>query len=547
MSNPLPEAPVPPAEALLDLAETGLGEARLFAALAAEAAHLPPDAQPREAARTKVLRQFLAIWRQLGDAALPAETRADLTLDLKRLHQKHKALSALRGVSEAAEALFKATDFAHFCALAPRVDLDRLQGSGLGKHSPFPLIWALSARDRPVERVALLLRLGARTDLRTRGQDTVLHAMAAMNRSAKARGPILHQLVAAGADLSARNRQDETPLEIALARGSVSDVAAFLSAGAPVGETEWKWATRDPQKLALLLDHAGESPESLAIAAGLGGWLRLRLAEAEADPKAAKTQAALAQSLARIASLPGYRPPADTGKAVFATEPAAFFALKSAPDLAAFRMALDRVDLSSMPTFDRDPPLFWPLLAPNDRPARMELMLQAGVAIAGDRFGSALHALAGQCGTAADGQADLVRLLLQAGLAIDAPGATGQSPLAVAVVSGGAAEVAALLAHGADPQGLARDRHGRLRPLLFPATLDAAKFRALIAAGADPTRPDAEGTTLAEHLALEDRRLAAELALPDLPNAPRRAFRAAQRAVRDAISLIEKEQGKPCT
>ncbi|WP_194287130.1 ankyrin repeat domain-containing protein [Tritonibacter aquimaris] len=202
---------------------------------------------------------------------------------LSKIAQLQKQLDEaieFRNTCLAAQELCQANSFEDFCRLLPQVRLDRLQGRAPGKHSCFPLIWAISAREKPLERVQMMVAAGARLDLTDRLGATVLHEMAAMKRKAAVRLPILRFLRLQGADLEARDLKGRTPLHIALDRGSIEDVSFFLDAGARVHEGDLNTAVREPAKLQLLLRHIDHDDAMVSTAHGLTGWLEGELYEA---------------------------------------------------------------------------------------------------------------------------------------------------------------------------------------------------------------------------------------------------------------------------
>lgn len=247
----------------------------LVSSLGDYADKLIPEDRRRFADQISIFPEFMATYRAFDQAC--AEGKRDLAAEhmtkIQRLSEESKLAMRYRGLTDAAEALAKATDFADFCAVLPSVAFDRTYGSGFHGTSPFPLIWALSARSRPLERVQLMIEAGARTDLQTRLGDTVLHAMARMRRKGKVRLPILKMLISAGADLQCQNIHRMTPLAVALADGSDEDVEYFLQAGARVDQIELRCAAEDPARLALVLAHIDGDPRFDELAARLGDWL----------------------------------------------------------------------------------------------------------------------------------------------------------------------------------------------------------------------------------------------------------------------------------
>ena len=247
----------------------------LVSALGDYADKLMPEDKRRFAEQISIFPKFMAACRAFDRAhANGDQSGMDRhQAEMKRLIQDSKLAMKFRGLTNAAESLAKATDFAEFCAVLPTVALDRTYGSGLSGTSPFPLIWAVSARSRPLERVRLMLDAGARTDLRTRLGDTVLHEMARMRRKGRVRLSILKLLVSAGADLQAQNIHRMTPLAVALADGSEEDVRYFLQSGAQVGDRELQCAAEDPRRLELVLRHIADDQRFAELTARLRDWL----------------------------------------------------------------------------------------------------------------------------------------------------------------------------------------------------------------------------------------------------------------------------------
>ena len=267
------------ARQILDVIENETEDARLaedlVSTLGDYAAQLMPEDRGRFAEQISVFPEFLAACRRFdqacaeGDSAGVARQKAEM----KRLSEKSKLAMKFRGLTDAAEALAKATDLAEFCAALPSVALDRTYGSGFSGTSPFPLIWAISARSKPLERVQLMLDAGARTNLRAGLGETVLHAMARMNRKGRVRLAILKLLISRGADVHARNLHGVTPLAAALDEGSEEDVTYFLQAGARVGQIDLQIAAENPVRLKLVLDHIAGDRRYFDLRAEFRDWL----------------------------------------------------------------------------------------------------------------------------------------------------------------------------------------------------------------------------------------------------------------------------------
>ena len=537
------------------------GPAALTTMIEGAGADLPAAKRARLQQQAEIARDFVAACRgfdrarSAGDAAAMDRQRAEMD----RLRAAAAETATFLDFTYAAEQLVKATGFDDFVALLPMVALDRLYGTGR-RISRFPLIWALSARDRPLERVQAMLAAGARVDLATRMGETVLHEMAAMNRTAAVRLPILRLLLFKGADLEAATLHGHTALSVAIERGSVADVGNFLQLGARLARRDLEQATHTPAKLAVIRDHLADDPEGLAALAALGGWLRgeiagwrQRGAEAVAGGAKgewhAKVTADLETSLEMVSALPGYLPAETQAKVAWQDEPAAFTAVETAPTLDAYRSALARVAISTYGIRDGermirgDHPIYWPIRAKADRLERLWLMLSAGAAVIGaPGNGEALHIFAGERRKDADEQLALARMLVQSGAKLEAVQYDGNTPLAVAVAGRGRAETAALLALGANPDveiGWKTLTGPRFRaPLLFAAAEDAQVFKLLLAHGADTARHDSQGRTLAAYLAETRDELAALLAGEELSGNLTRHITRSRNAINRCLTLL---------
>jgi hypothetical protein len=234
-----------------------------------------PEDQKRFAEQVGVFRAFMAACRAVDRAHAEGDhdAMAEHGAEIKRLTEKSKQATKYLGLTDAAVALVKARDLGEFCSILPSVPLDRTYGSGLRGMSPFPLIWAISARSWPLERVKLMLEAGARIDLQAGLRETVLHAMARMNRKGKVRRPILELLVSSGADLQAQNIHGVTPLAAALDEGSEEDIRSFIEAGAGIGELELRFAAGSPERLSLVLSYVSWNPQIVEAQARFVGWL----------------------------------------------------------------------------------------------------------------------------------------------------------------------------------------------------------------------------------------------------------------------------------
>ncbi|MEO0668804.1 MAG: ankyrin repeat domain-containing protein [Pseudomonadota bacterium] len=433
------------------------------------------------------------------------------------------------------ERLAQAKNLDDFRAALPYVPLQELHEPTQNKLSQFPLIWAISARDHPLKRVQLMLAAGARLDLTTRGGETILHEMAAMKNKAKIRLAILRLLVFKGAAVEAVNARDETPLSVAIDRGSTDDVRHFIAVGAKVRKCHLKAAAYRPDKLRVLIDHIADDPDLLAQAASLGGWLRgevadwRRRAQERTDTGGKSSFFAgiierLTKSLKMIAELPSYLPADAEKRFTWVEEPAAFTAIQVATTLDAYRSALACVEISSYGigtngeiTLGGDHPIYWPVRAKEERLDRLWLMLSAGASVKGrPGNGEALHIFAEERRRDLNEQEAMARMLVLAGAQIDARDYGGMTPLAIAVAGRGYAETTALLGLGANPkvqlEWKTLESCRFIAPLIFAAADEPRIFRLLLECGADTDGRDSTGRSLPEYLdeAREEyRRLAA--------------------------------------
>lgn len=444
-------------------------------------------------------------------------------IEIDRLQQKSDQIVRLLQSSADADELAKAPTLEAFRAALPNVPLAELHSLTHTKLSRFPLIWALSARNEPLRRVQLMLAAGARVDLVTAGADTILHEMAAMNRTSKVRLAILRLLIFKGAEVDAVNLRGETPLSVAVSRGSLADLGHFIAVGAKVRLCDLKRAVYAPEKLRLLIEHSAEvDPGLLAEAAHFGGWLRGEIAEAEERRlTAAKSGkggflegriAKLKTSLAMIKEISGVEHAGPEDKATWDKEPAAFHAVKTATTLDAFRAALDRVDVSTYGiaadgkvVLAGDHPIYWPIRARTTRLDRLWLMLAAGASVQGRTAnGEALHIFAQERRADLQEQQAMARMLQQAGADVEAVQYDGKTPLALAVSGRGIAETTALLELGASTSvrltWKTLDSQSFTAPLIFAAAHETRIFQLLLDHGADTSARDSHGRALADYL-----------------------------------------------
>jgi len=558
------------------VSDLGAFDRHTAAAMGSVGVAVAPHVRDHAAAQAEVLRAMMVAIDETHRARAAGDQARLKQLDseVKALKRRGKELTFYKSFTEAAEALHRAATFEEFRAGLPAVDLGRLYGAGTRFNaSPFPLVWALSARDRPLERVQMMLAAGARLDLATGTGETVLHAFAAMKRKGAVRGAVLRLLVLRGADIEASDQKGETPLAVALDRGSAEDVAHLLAAGAdpnaPMTYNAWvhllthagnvrvsglMLAAPDPIKVRLLLDHGADPDragrEGLKLASWLRGqiaWADKRLADARLHgknvPYWSKRRDDLAASLAMLASHDEHETRgADVPrKLTWAEEPAAFARLEAAATADDLRDALARVDISTWAGAAGTHPIYWPIMAESERPQRLWLMLAAGASVQGSRGnGTALHILAGQRRKDATEQAHLARMLVNAGADLEAVDYVGRTPLAKAVTEGGAAEVAALLALGASVNVPALDGwRGRSTPLLLAAALEPRKLRLLLDHGADPHTPARDGTRLADQLRAGIADWEAKLAAGNMSGNLARTYGRWCRAYAKSLRMIE--------
>jgi hypothetical protein len=373
------------------------------------------------------------------------EDVARLDADLSACKRRVSELTAYQGFTAAAERLHRARGLDDFLATLPEVDLTRLYGSGQHRIqiAPFPLIWAMEARERPLARVQALLNAGARLDLTMKfwGQ-TVLHWIAKSRRKGRdKRLAILRLLVLKGADLEARDWHGRTPLHLAIVDGSVDDVAILLEAGASpralsderswhqtdrTGLTTLMLAADDPAQMQLLLDHGADPAQKGADGWDLLAHLRKELAQAEQwlmeEPEKKRAggtyerlRDARAASLALVAPLVATGPQ-PARKLTYRQAPDLFLALQTDMALDDWRETPGRVEITSFHAPNGDCPIYWPIRAKADRLQKLLLMLQAGATVQGDPGnGMALHIFARTPRKDAEEQAQMLRMLLQAG------------------------------------------------------------------------------------------------------------------------------------
>ncbi len=466
------------------------------------------------------------------------EDVARLDAELSAGKRRVSELTAYQGFTAAAERLHRARGIDDFMATLPEVDLSRLYGSGNFRISPFPLIWAVEARDKALERVQAMLNAGARLDLTTKFERfTVLHWMAQSRRKGHdKRLAILRLMVLKGADLEARDRFGRTPLHVAITQGSAEDLALLLDAGADARAMSWNplpfphertdlttlmMAADEPDKMRLLLDHGAEPAQRCGDGWDLLAHLRKELAQAEqwlmerpekkrAGSQYERLRDARAASLALIEPLVAAQP-RSARKLTYREAPGLFHALQTDMALDAWRETLAKVEVTTYHAPNGDHPVYWPIRAKVDRPQKLWLMLQAGASVQGDPGnGTALHIFAQTPRKTAEEQMQIVRMLVQAGADLDATDYGGLTPLVRAVECGGLNETAALLKARAEARG-PDGPPPRLGRLLRSAEGKPRLFRLLLDNGAYPPPGSATRRGVDRRLAEEIERLEAAL------------------------------------
>jgi|GEM_PF-4893905 len=137
----------------------------------------------------------------------------------------------------------------------------------VGQFGLTPLIQMLRTEGRSLGRLELFLAHGARVNMRAEDGSTPLHAVVGYRAGADPDlTSITRGLVAAGADMEARDRHGWTPLLRACAEGSLAEMRALLGAGADPdascgssGHPALVLAAANPDKVAALLQ-AGATP-----------------------------------------------------------------------------------------------------------------------------------------------------------------------------------------------------------------------------------------------------------------------------------------------
>ena len=247
----------------------------------------------------------------------------------------------------------------------------------------------LAARTAKAELVGLLLAAGANPNVVT---DILIETP--LHYAAWHGGPMLDELIAAGASARVRNWKGQTALHNAAAADNVGAVEALIAARASLEAR----------------DDAGKTPILLALTPTRTGEAR-------------GVQAALL--LARYSN--------DRDRALIA-------ALGVEAEAVAELLIARGVDVDFVP---EDGPSMLAAAAGMSRPDFLLALLSRGADVA--QFGDAALLAAAE-----NGRAAAVTVLLEKGVAVDARGPLGETPLLVAAALGQAEAVAALLDAGAD-------------------------------------------------------------------------------------------------
>lgn len=240
------------------------------------------EQDPGNAELKKLLDQSVQM-----EALLTASGQADAVGDTERMSQIAGEISALTGTGGAVEvlegdigALEAAIEAGDILAAKAVLDQGVELNAHYGEFDQFPLGWAMASDTRSVEMVRLLLQRGADAGFATPEGYTALHYIADYMWGADGPGlsaELARILVAAGADMEARNHYGWTPLLRAVMEGSVEEMQALLVNGADAnachpdismpefsrGMTALMNAAYDPEKVALLLAH-GADPSAVA-------------------------------------------------------------------------------------------------------------------------------------------------------------------------------------------------------------------------------------------------------------------------------------------
>lgn len=378
---------------------------------------------------------------------------------------------------------------------------------------------AAAATSRRV--VALLVDAGAAIDARTRDGDTPLHWAVRNRRAANA---LL--LLERNASPTVMNNDGETPLHIAALRGDRDLVIALIARGAlPAardneGRTPLHMVDAVPVALALLErgasldphDNDGETPLFRIVARHRIASLATMLVERGANINA-RDRRGVSPLFYRYAN-----PAGDQTLGRWLMERGmridlAIAALHGDAGVLRLRMAIGN-DVNAADSY-RCTPLYW--AAAGGSPTAVSLLIDGGARVnptANDMAVTPLHvalslAVGGDAGKA--DRAEVVRILLERGAAVNARDAGGAAPLHYAAQGGNVAATLLLLKHGANVN--ARDADGETA-LFACVGLDdrGAMCRLLLARGAWPTVSNVQGETpLHRAVALGDEDMVREL------------------------------------
>ncbi len=240
------------------------------------------EQDPGNAELKKLLDQSVQM-----EALLTASGQADEAGDAERLSEIAGEISVLTGTGPVDEqlegdigALEAAIDEGDILAAKAVLDKGVDLNAHYGEFNEFPLGWAMGSGVRSVEMVRLLLQRGADARFATPEGYTALHYIADYmwgGDDADLSRELVRILVAAGADIEARNHYGWTPLLRAVMEGSVAEMQALLAHGADAdavypdhsmpefsrGMTALINAAYDPEKVALLIAH-GADPAAVA-------------------------------------------------------------------------------------------------------------------------------------------------------------------------------------------------------------------------------------------------------------------------------------------
>ena len=338
--------------------------------------------------------------------------------------------------------------------------------------------------------IAALVAAGADVEARDRDGFTALHAAAFKNSVAA-----IAALLEAGAGLEERNYDGRTPLQVANQGDSAAALVALLEAGADFDVRDW--FGRTPLHMSALAVGRGRANDPLGLMTGLVallhagadlnvfdvlGWTPLHTAAAESNPAA-------------VLALLG------AGADPNARNPDGWTPLRQwvghGDNPAILAALLDAgADLDTLDN-DGDPLLH--LAAERDRPAAIVALLEAGANLdARDSSGrTALHAAAASTAMGNTAAAAAIAVLLEAGADPTALDDSGLTALQSAPAEGSVLMMALLDAHAGrnvvDPN--AHDRFGYTALHAAARANSRRLIEALVRAGADVDALDNDGHT----------------------------------------------------